>query len=89
MTPANPAVKSDVDKSGPAARRLVEENKLDAAQIAATGKDGRVTKADVIQHMTKPAANAPVAPSAPAKPAANPSRSSWRPPERAASNAFR
>jgi 2-oxoglutarate dehydrogenase E2 component (dihydrolipoamide succinyltransferase) len=48
-----------IDKSGPAARRMVEENKLDAAQIAASGKDGRVTKADVIQHMSKPAAVAP------------------------------
>ncbi|HYM36037.1 MAG TPA: 2-oxo acid dehydrogenase subunit E2, partial [Steroidobacteraceae bacterium] len=68
-------VKSDADKSGPAARRMIDENKLTAAQIAATGKDGRVTKADVIQHMAKPAANAPttqsIAQSA-AKPAVKP-----------------
>jgi 2-oxoglutarate dehydrogenase E2 component (dihydrolipoamide succinyltransferase) len=57
------AGKSDADKSGPATRRMVEENKLDASQIAASGKDGRVTKSDVIQHMAKPAAVA-------AKPAA-------------------
>jgi len=65
---AKPATKSDTDKSGPAARRLVEENKLDPAQIAASGKDGRVTKGDVIQHLAKPA----VAPAAPGKPAAKP-----------------
>lgn len=55
---AKPATKSEADKSGPAARRLVEENKLDASQIAASGKDGRVTKGDVIQHLAKPAAAA-------------------------------
>jgi 2-oxoglutarate dehydrogenase E2 component (dihydrolipoamide succinyltransferase) len=65
---AKPAAKSDADKSGPAARRMVEENKLDASQIAASGKDGRVTKGDVIQHIAKPAA----APVAAVKPAAKP-----------------
>ncbi|HTE41369.1 MAG TPA: biotin/lipoyl-containing protein, partial [Steroidobacteraceae bacterium] len=64
------AVKSEPDKSGPATRRLVEENKLDASQIAATGKDGRVTKGDVIQHMAKPGAAAGAPASKPAtKPA--------------------
>ncbi len=53
---APPAAASGADKSGPAARRLIEENKLDAGGIAASGKDGRVTKGDVIQHMAKPAA---------------------------------
>ncbi len=52
------ATKADANKSGPATRRMVEEHKLDPAQIAASGKDGRVTKADVIQHLNKPAANA-------------------------------
>ncbi|MGB0713658.1 MAG: biotin/lipoyl-containing protein, partial [Gammaproteobacteria bacterium] len=32
---------------GPAARRLVQEHGLDAGKIPGTGKDGRVTKADV------------------------------------------
>ena len=57
---------SAADKSGPAARRLIEENKLDAAKIAATGKDGRVTKGDVVQHLAKPAAAAPAVALAPA-----------------------
>jgi 2-oxoglutarate dehydrogenase E2 component (dihydrolipoamide succinyltransferase) len=69
---AKTATKSEADKSGPAARRLVEENKLDASQIAASGKDGRVTKGDVIQHMAKPAAStaAPTVAKAAAKPVA-------------------
>src|SRR5690242_9954588 len=32
-----------LDRSGPAVRRLVEENRLDTGAIAATGKDGRLT----------------------------------------------
>jgi 2-oxoglutarate dehydrogenase E2 component (dihydrolipoamide succinyltransferase) len=64
--PAAAAQASVVDKSGPAARRLIEENKLDAGKIAATGKDGRVTKADVVQHLSKPAAAAPAVALAPA-----------------------
>jgi 2-oxoglutarate dehydrogenase E2 component (dihydrolipoamide succinyltransferase) len=45
------------DKSGPAARRIMEENKVNPTDVAATGKDGRVTKGDVIQHLAKPAAD--------------------------------
>ena len=43
-------------KLAPSAKRLVEENKLDPSQIAGSGRDGRVSKSDVIQHMAKPAA---------------------------------
>src|SRR5262249_9911015 len=43
-------------KLAPAARRMVEEHKLDPAQIAGSGRDGRVSKGDVIQHMNAPAA---------------------------------
>lgn len=43
----------------PAAQRLIDENKLDANQITGTGKDGRILKDDVQQHMEK-AASAPV-----------------------------
>ena len=35
----------------PAAKKLAEENQLDAADVAGTGKDGRVTKEDVINHL--------------------------------------
>ncbi|WP_404381615.1 2-oxoglutarate dehydrogenase complex dihydrolipoyllysine-residue succinyltransferase [Caenispirillum salinarum] len=43
----------------PAVRKLVDENNLDPAQIPASGKDGRLTKADVVNYMqggAKPAA---------------------------------
>jgi 2-oxoglutarate dehydrogenase E2 component (dihydrolipoamide succinyltransferase) len=50
-------------KLAPAAKRMVEEHKLDAGQIAGSGRDGRVTKGDVIQHMSgkesAPSAKAP------------------------------
>src|SRR5262245_33056192 len=38
-------------KLAPAAKRMVEEHKLDPGKIAGSGRDGRVTKGDVIQHM--------------------------------------
>jgi len=54
----------------PAVRKMVEETKVDPAAIAGTGKDGRLTKGDVIQHLEAKPAAAPVAPAAPAAPAA-------------------
>ncbi|PCJ60665.1 MAG: dihydrolipoyllysine-residue succinyltransferase [Rhodospirillaceae bacterium] len=35
----------------PSVRKLVEENRLDAAAISGTGKDGRLTKGDVLAHL--------------------------------------
>ena len=57
----------------PAVKRLVEENSLNPAAIPATGKDGRITKGDVLKAIetgtaSAPAASAPSAPQA-AKPA--------------------
>mgnify|MGYP001545767920 CR=1 FL=1 len=37
----------------PAVRRLVEENNLDANAISASGKDGRLTKGDVLEFLEK------------------------------------
>jgi 2-oxoglutarate dehydrogenase E2 component (dihydrolipoamide succinyltransferase) len=37
--------------SGPAARRLMAENRLDHDAIKASGKQGRITKADVLSHL--------------------------------------
>jgi len=51
-------------KLSPTVRRLVEENKLDPGQIAASGRDGRLTKGDVVDHLGKQAA-APAASAAP------------------------
>jgi 2-oxoglutarate dehydrogenase E2 component (dihydrolipoamide succinyltransferase) len=63
---------ADLGRSGPAARKLVEENKLDAATIPATGKDGRLTKGDVLGAIEKGAAAAPApAAAAPAAPRAD------------------
>ncbi|MGP1678177.1 MAG: 2-oxoglutarate dehydrogenase complex dihydrolipoyllysine-residue succinyltransferase [Burkholderiales bacterium] len=54
----------------PAARKMVEDHKLDAKSIAGSGRDGRVTKADVVAHMEGGAAPRPAAVSAAAAPAA-------------------
>jgi len=66
----------------PAVRRLVEENSLDAAAIPGSGRDGRLTKSDVVDFLAKRAAppaqaapaTAPAAPAPAAKstPAARP-----------------
>ena len=42
------SVKRDTPILAPAARKLVEENSIDPAQISGTGKDGRITKEDVM-----------------------------------------
>ena len=70
-TPAAPApvaAKAAETTLSPAVRKGVVENNLDPADIAGTGKDGRITKGDVIATLEKPAApaSAPTAmPSAP------------------------
>ena len=67
--PAAPApVAATSHTLSPAVRKLVEENNLNPSAIPATGKDGRLTKADVQDAITKgvgkasaPAASAPAA----------------------------
>ena len=58
--------------SGPAVRKLLDDNKLDAAKIPANGKDGRLTKGDVLAAIERPmpAPAAPVPVVVAAKPAA-------------------
>jgi len=68
----------DADKLSPSVRRLVEENKLDPGAIAGSGKDGRLTKSDVVGFLGKqPNGGAPAPSPAPAarapSPAARPS----------------
>jgi 2-oxoglutarate dehydrogenase E2 component (dihydrolipoamide succinyltransferase) len=70
---AAPAPASAVDRSGPAAKKLIEENALDPASIAATGKDGRITKGDVLGALEKGSAPAPAA-AAPTAPTSNAAR---------------
>jgi 2-oxoglutarate dehydrogenase E2 component (dihydrolipoamide succinyltransferase) len=49
---AAPARKEDSrGKLSPAARRMVEENRIAAGDIAGSGRDGRITKNDVAQHL--------------------------------------
>jgi 2-oxoglutarate dehydrogenase E2 component (dihydrolipoamide succinyltransferase) len=52
-----PAATRSESPLSPAVRKLVEENKVDPATVAGTGKDGRLTKGDVIAHLAKPAAS--------------------------------
>ena len=59
------------DKLAPSVRRLVEEHKLDAGTIPGSGRDGRITKGDVLAHMApRESAAAPATPAAPATSAA-------------------
>jgi 2-oxoglutarate dehydrogenase E2 component (dihydrolipoamide succinyltransferase) len=51
--PAAPAMSSSGPSTatpGPAARKALAEKGLEASQVSGTGKDGRVTKGDVLQH---------------------------------------
>ena len=69
--PPAPAQAADAPLS-PAVRKMVEETKVDPAAIAGTGKDGRLTKGDVLAYMTQPAPAkaAPAAAPAPSGPRA-------------------
>jgi len=46
----------------PAVRKLAAENKIDTASIAGTGRDGRITKGDMIERLEKAASPPPTAP---------------------------
>ena len=88
--PAKEAPKpaAEAEPLAPAVRKLIEENKVDPKEIAASGKDGRLTKGDVLAFLeargkttitpvapTTPAptpAAPPAAPSAPAPAVARP-----------------
>ncbi len=64
----------DASKLSPSVRRLVEENHLDPSAIPASGRDGRLTKSDVVGFLGKQPAQATPrtagapAPAAPATP---------------------
>jgi 2-oxoglutarate dehydrogenase E2 component (dihydrolipoamide succinyltransferase) len=55
----------------PSVRRLVQEHAVDPAEVSGTGRDGRITKGDVLSHLEK-------APSSPKPPA--PSKAQAAPP---------
>ena len=65
-------------KLSPAAKRVVEENKLDVATLVGSGRDGRVSKTDVVNHLstreTAPASAPAAVPAAPVAPVARVAR---------------
>lgn len=63
--PAASASSASINEgTAPAARKMMADNNIDPASVSGTGKDGRVTKEDVVNYQAAPKA-APVAPSAP------------------------
>jgi 2-oxoglutarate dehydrogenase E2 component (dihydrolipoamide succinyltransferase) len=67
---AAPAAANDGGKLAPSVRRMVEEKQLDPSKIPATGKDGRITKGDVVEYLDKPSAKAAAGDKPAAAPAA-------------------
>ena len=70
-----PPVQQDSNPTlSPAARRIVEEEKVNPAEVAGTGKRGQVTKSDLVQYLeSKSTPQSPAQPDAqpaPASPAA-------------------
>jgi 2-oxoglutarate dehydrogenase E2 component (dihydrolipoamide succinyltransferase) len=61
----NPTSNNEITKLSPAVRKLVAEHAIDPQAVPASGKDGRLTKSDVLTYL-KPAEDsaAPSAPSA-------------------------
>ena len=54
-----------VKKLGPAAKRIIAEENIDPSVINSTGKDGRVTKADLVNHMNSSSEPVPTKTSSP------------------------
>jgi 2-oxoglutarate dehydrogenase E2 component (dihydrolipoamide succinyltransferase) len=46
-----PGAAKDAQRMGPAVRKLVEEHDLDPAAIAGSGREGRITKGDVLHYI--------------------------------------
>ena len=68
--PAAAASTGDAKTQGgrlaPSVRRLVDEHRLEPGAIAGTGRDGRITKGDVLTHLSDKESSKPTAPPAPA-----------------------
>jgi len=67
---AKPADVAPGGKLSPAAKRVVEENKVDPAAVPGSGRDGRVSKSDVVNYLAAKD-QPPAAKAAAASPAAN------------------
>jgi 2-oxoglutarate dehydrogenase E2 component (dihydrolipoamide succinyltransferase) len=64
-------------RSSPLVRRIAKENNIDLAKVSGTGSNGRITKEDILQHLSQPnapqsAPKAQLAPSQVAQPKAVP-----------------
>ncbi len=70
--PAAAPAKSAAGIAMPAAAKMLSENKMSADQVAGSGKDGRVTKGDVIQSLEKKPAPSAAAPKAALQQVASP-----------------
>ena len=73
VTPQAPPPEDGKDQGrlSPSVRRLVEENQLNPSSIPASGRDGRLTKSDVVDYLgKKPPAAPAAAPPAVARPVA-------------------
>jgi len=62
--PAKSAPAKGVDELSPAGRRVATEENIDPSKVAGTGRDGRVTKEDLVNHAKAPAPAAAAAPAA-------------------------
>ena len=68
------------DKSGPAVRKMIAETGVDTSGVAGTGKDGRLTKADVAAAAAAPKASSSTTASSPINTPATGSREEHREP---------
>jgi 2-oxoglutarate dehydrogenase E2 component (dihydrolipoamide succinyltransferase) len=53
VTGPKPGPGADAERIGPAVRRLVEEHDLDPSAITGTGREGRITKGDVLEYLDR------------------------------------
>src|SRR5882672_4393612 len=83
-TPKSEAAKADAvaAKLSPAAKRVVEENKVDPKALTGSGRDGRVSKSDVVNYLSAKDAAPPAskAPTGTAVPSARGERAEQRVP---------
>ncbi len=77
---ATPTVVVDAARTGPAARKILDEKGLDASAVQGSGKDGRITKADALAASTVSVASPAPKPPAPSLPVATGPRQDERVP---------
>jgi 2-oxoglutarate dehydrogenase E2 component (dihydrolipoamide succinyltransferase) len=81
--PAATATQAEHVRSSPLVRKIAKDNNVDLTQVAGTGSEGRITKADILGHLEGGARSAPAAaaPAAPAPAAAKPAAPAPQPGE--------